>query len=77
VVHEYSPQALVTPVLNGGYNESQMYRPLGINSYGFVPIELAPEVEETEHAPNERIPVEQLRRGLKMLYELVGRMESQ
>ena len=77
VVHEYSPQALVTPVLNGGYNESQMHRPLGINSYGFVPIELAPEVEETEHAPNERIPVEQLRRGLKMLYELVGRMESQ
>jgi len=77
VVHEYSPQALVTPVLNGGYNESQMYRPLGINSYGFAPIELTPEVEETEHAPNERIPVDQLRRGLKMLYEVVGRMESQ
>ncbi len=77
VVHEYSPQALVAPVLNGGYTECQMYRPLGIASYGFMPIELVPEVEETEHAPNERIPVEQLRRGLKMFYEVVGRMESQ
>lgn len=77
VVHEYTPQALVAPVLNSGYTECQMYRPLGIASYGFAPIELRPEVEETEHAANERIPVEQLRRGLKMLYEVVGRMESQ
>ncbi len=77
VVHEYTPHALVAPVLNGGYTECQMYRPLGINSYGFMPIELTPEVEETEHAPNERIPIDQLRRGLKMLYEVVGRMEIQ
>jgi acetylornithine deacetylase/succinyl-diaminopimelate desuccinylase-like protein len=77
VVHEYTPSALVTPVLNSGYTECQMYRPLGIASYGFTPIELRPEVEETEHAPNERIPVEQLRRGLKMIYEVVGRTETE
>jgi acetylornithine deacetylase/succinyl-diaminopimelate desuccinylase-like protein len=77
VVHEYNPQALVVPALNSGYTESQMYRPLGITAYGFVPIELTPEQEATEHAANERVPVEQLRRGIKMLYEVVARAANQ
>jgi acetylornithine deacetylase/succinyl-diaminopimelate desuccinylase-like protein len=77
VVHEYNPQALITPALNSGYTESQMYRPLGINAYGFVPIEITPEIDDTQHAANERIPVEQLRRGVKIYYELVARAANQ
>ena len=77
VVHEYNPQALITPALNSGYTESQMYRPLGINAYGFVPIEITPEIDETQHAANERIPVVQLRRGVKIYYELVARAANQ
>jgi acetylornithine deacetylase/succinyl-diaminopimelate desuccinylase-like protein len=73
VVHECSPRALLTPVLNSGYTESQMYRPLGIQAYGFAPIEVTPEEESTEHAANERVPVEQIRRGTKMLYEIMAR----
>ena len=74
VVRQYNPQALVAPVLNSGYTESQMYRPLGITCYGFVPIEVTPEEEATEHAANERVPVEQIRRGVKMLYEILTRV---
>ncbi len=77
VVHEYDPQALVAPVLNSGYTESQMYRPLGIICYGFIPIEITPELEATQHAANERVPVEQIRRGLKMFYEVVARAANQ
>jgi acetylornithine deacetylase/succinyl-diaminopimelate desuccinylase-like protein len=77
VVHEYNPQALITPALGSGYTESQMYRPLGISAYGFVPVEVSPEVEDTQHAANERIPVEQLRRGVKMMYEVVARAANQ
>jgi acetylornithine deacetylase/succinyl-diaminopimelate desuccinylase-like protein len=73
VVHEYNPQALVAPTLNSGYTESQMYRPLGITCYGFNTLEITEELDSTEHAPNERVPVEQLRRGVKMLYEVVAR----
>ena len=72
VVHQYNPKALVTPVLNSGYTECQMYRPLGLACYGFAPLELTPDLESTEHAANERVPVEQIRRGVKMLYELVA-----
>jgi acetylornithine deacetylase/succinyl-diaminopimelate desuccinylase-like protein len=73
VVHQYNPQALVAPTLNGGYTESQMYRQLGIKCYGFVPIEVKSEDEATEHAANERVPVEQIRRGVKMFCEVAMR----
>jgi acetylornithine deacetylase/succinyl-diaminopimelate desuccinylase-like protein len=73
VVRQHNSRALVTPVLNSGYTESQMYRPLGIQAYGFAPIEVTPEDESTEHAANERVPVEQIRSGTKMLYEIIAR----
>jgi acetylornithine deacetylase/succinyl-diaminopimelate desuccinylase-like protein len=77
VVHEYTPDALITPSLNSGYTESQMYRPLGITAYGFIPIEVTPEEESTQHAANERIPVEQIRRAVKMFYEVVARAANE
>jgi acetylornithine deacetylase/succinyl-diaminopimelate desuccinylase-like protein len=77
VVHQYNPQAIVAPALCGGYTESQMYRPLGITCYGFNTLEVTPEVDATEHAANERVPIEQLRRGVKILYELVARAANE
>lgn len=71
-VRKHSPGALVVPSLNSGYTESQMYRPLGINCYGFAPVEIPPALDTTQHAANERVPVEQIRRGVKMLYEIVA-----
>lgn len=77
VVDHYNPQALVAPSLSSGYTESQMYRPLGLKCYGFIPIEITPEQEATEHAANERVPVEQIRRGVKIFYEIVARATNQ
>jgi acetylornithine deacetylase/succinyl-diaminopimelate desuccinylase-like protein len=77
VVHEYNPQAIVAPALGGGYTESQLYRPLGITCYGFNSLEVTLEVDATQHAANERVPVEQLRRGVKIFYEVVARAANQ
>lgn len=77
VVHKYNPQALLVPTLDSGYTESQMYRTLGIHAYGFSPVEVTPEVVDTQHAANERVPVDQIRRGVKMFYELVARAANQ
>lgn len=77
VVGEFNPQALVTPTMGGGYTESQMYRPLGHICYGFSPVEITPEIDATQHAANERIPVEQIRQGVKILYEVVARAANQ
>jgi acetylornithine deacetylase/succinyl-diaminopimelate desuccinylase-like protein len=77
VIHQYNPQALAAPTLNSGYTESQMYRSLGIICYGFNTIEVTEELDSTQHAANERVPVEQLRRGVKMLYEVVARAANE
>jgi acetylornithine deacetylase/succinyl-diaminopimelate desuccinylase-like protein len=77
VVHQYNPQAIVAPALGSGYTESELYRQLGITCYGFNTLEVTPEVDATEHAANERVPVEQLRRGVKILYEVVARAANQ
>ena len=71
-VFRNNPRALVTPAISSGYTECQMYRPLGIGCYGFSPFELTPELDATQHAANERVPVDQIRRGVKLLYEVVA-----
>jgi acetylornithine deacetylase/succinyl-diaminopimelate desuccinylase-like protein len=77
VVHQYNPQAIVAPALGSGYTESQLYRLLGITCYGFNSLEVTPEVDATQHAANERVPIEQLRRGVKIFYEVVARAANQ
>lgn len=76
-IREHNPHAVIVPALGGGYTECQMYRELGINCYGFVPVEITPEVEDTQHAADERISVEEIRRGLRVYYEVVARAANQ
>jgi acetylornithine deacetylase/succinyl-diaminopimelate desuccinylase-like protein len=67
----YFPQARVLPRLASGYNESQRYRPLGIVCYGFSPFMTTAEEANTEHGNNERIRLDELRRGFRVLYDVV------
>lgn len=72
-VRESDPAALVAPTLNSGYTECQLYRPLGIACYGFTPVLVTPDIEASQHAPNERVPEAQIRRGVQLLYQIVTR----
>jgi acetylornithine deacetylase/succinyl-diaminopimelate desuccinylase-like protein len=76
-IREHNPRGVITPAMGGGYTECQMYRELGIQCYGFVPVEITTELDDTQHAINERIPVEEIRRGIKMYYEVVARAALQ
>jgi len=40
-------------------------------------VEVTPELDATQHAANERIPVEQVRRGVEVLYEVVARVANE
>jgi acetylornithine deacetylase/succinyl-diaminopimelate desuccinylase-like protein len=68
----YFPGTPVVPRLTSGYTENQRYRGLGIASYGFSPYTVTPEEGATEHGDNERIRVEELRRGYRVLYDVVA-----
>lgn len=73
-IHELAPHALVTPFLDHGFTESEMYRSLGIQCYGWEPFVVPLNVEDTKHAPNERIPVDSFRQGVRMLGEVITRV---
>lgn len=74
VVHRHFPGAVVTWRLLSGYTESQLFRELGIASYGFSPFLLDRAEEATVHGNNERVSLENLRRGLRLYYEVVERL---
>jgi acetylornithine deacetylase/succinyl-diaminopimelate desuccinylase-like protein len=62
----------VVPHITSGYTENQRYRPLGINAYGFTPYAATEEEGNTEHGNDERIRVEEVRRGPRILFDVVA-----
>jgi acetylornithine deacetylase/succinyl-diaminopimelate desuccinylase-like protein len=62
----------VVPHITSGYTENQRYRPLGINAYGFNPYTATEEEGNTEHGNDERIRVEEVRRGPRILFDVVA-----
>lgn len=71
VVGKHFPGAVVTTRLLSGWTECQVFRQLGSVCYGFSPFLLTREEVATVHGDNERVSVENVRRGLRVLYEVV------
>lgn len=67
----YFPGTPVVPWLDGGTTESPRYRQLGIYSYGFYGYVATDEENDSEHADDERIRVDEVRRGFRVLYDVV------
>jgi acetylornithine deacetylase/succinyl-diaminopimelate desuccinylase-like protein len=68
----YFPGTPVVPRLTSGYTENQRYRPLGIDAYGFSPYTATEEEGNTEHGNDERIRMEEVRRGFRVLFDVVA-----
>ncbi len=71
VSEHYFPGTPVIPKLDSGYTENQRYRPLGMQAYGFCPYVATREESDTEHGDNERIRVDEVRRGFRVLYDVI------
>ncbi len=69
---KYFPGTPVVPHITSGYTENQRYRPLGINAYGFNPYTATQDEGNTEHGNDERIRVEEVRRGPRILFDVVA-----
>ena len=72
VAGKYFPGTPVVPHITSGYTENQRYRPLGITAYGFNPYTATEEEGHTEHGNDERIRVEEVRRGPRILFDVVA-----
>jgi acetylornithine deacetylase/succinyl-diaminopimelate desuccinylase-like protein len=71
VAEKYFPGTPVVPHITSGYTENQLYRPLGIHAYGFNPYTATEDEGNTEHGNDERIRVEEVRRGPRILFDVV------
>ncbi len=70
----HDPQAAaVLPYMMAAATDAKYLVPLGIPTYGFAPLQLPPGMSLMDmfHAHDERVPVEGLGWGLKVLYEVV------
>ena len=70
-VKRHFPDASIAPAVSTGFTDSHWFRDLGIASYGFAPF-LIPDADESGvHGNNERISVENVRRGTQMMLEIL------
>ena len=74
---KYFPGTPVVPHITSGYTENQRYRPLGMIAYGFNPYTATDEEGNTEHGNDERIRVEEVRRGPRVLYDVVVKVAGE
>lgn len=74
VVSTYHPQVEFIPNILSGFTDSHFFRELGINCYGFMPFLLPDEDLKGIHGNDERISVENMQRGPKILYEILEKL---
>lgn len=65
------PSSKVIPSVTAGFTDSHFFRDAGIVSYGFVPMVLPSEEFARIHGNDERISVENIERGTRMMLEIV------
>lgn len=68
------PSITVAPYLSNGITDSARLRQLGVKAYGILPFPLTPDDEGRMHGHDERVPVESLHFGLRLVYEAVRRV---
>jgi acetylornithine deacetylase/succinyl-diaminopimelate desuccinylase-like protein len=67
------PEAVFAPVLCPAFTDSRYFRQQGADAYGLVPVMLSNAEVATFHGIDERIPLEGLRKGCRVVHEVVAR----
>jgi len=78
VRREADPEAIPLPMLLAGATDARFFSTLGIQTYGFLPMQLPADFDfaRTIHAADERIPLEAVDFGARAIYEVLGRFGS-
>jgi acetylornithine deacetylase/succinyl-diaminopimelate desuccinylase-like protein len=70
-VQRHHPDAVVTPSPIPYGTDANTLRARGVGAYGFTPMVVSLDVVSSMHSDAERIPVTELRRGVRIFYEIV------
>jgi acetylornithine deacetylase/succinyl-diaminopimelate desuccinylase-like protein len=77
VTREHFPGTDFVPQVQGGFTDSHFFRDLGIVSYGYAPTAPPQADMGGVHGNDERISVENVRRGVVMTLEILERFVAQ
>ena len=64
----------MTPAVLTGFTDSHFFRDMGIVSYGFEATVIPTSEQGRVHGNDERISVENVKRGVRMTYEILERV---
>ncbi len=72
--HELDPKIAVVPYLSTGVTDSARLRRLGVKAYGILPFPMVQSDEERMHGNDERVPLESLHFGTRLIYDAISRI---
>lgn len=73
-VKSFRPDIAVVPYLSTGVTDSARLRRIGVKAYGILPFPMVQADEERMHGHDERVPVESLAFGARLIYEATLRV---
>jgi acetylornithine deacetylase/succinyl-diaminopimelate desuccinylase-like protein len=71
-----NPELAVVPYLGTGATDSARMRRLGVHAYGVLPFPMEQSDEERMHGNDERIPLDSLDFGTRLIYGAIARVAS-
>jgi acetylornithine deacetylase/succinyl-diaminopimelate desuccinylase-like protein len=73
VLRQLDAGAIPMPLLMAGVTDGRFFSQLGIQTYGFLPMNLPPEFDfwKTVHAANERVPAQAIEFGAEAIYRAI------
>lgn len=76
ILREQDPAGIPVPYMMPASTDGRFFARLGIQTYGFMPVQLPEEFNfmETIHAANERIPVAAMQTGTEAVYQALLRL---
>jgi len=73
ILREADPASIPIPHMLSAVTDARFFSQLGIQTYGFLPVDLPPELIDTVHGADERIPVEAVEFGTRTIYAALQR----
>jgi acetylornithine deacetylase/succinyl-diaminopimelate desuccinylase-like protein len=75
VMRELDPDGTAVPLLLTGVTDARFFSRIGIQTYGFTPMNLPPEFNfwETIHGPDERVPADAIEFGTRAIHRAISR----
>ena len=72
--HELDPKVAVVPYLSTGVTDSARLRRIGVQAYGVLPFPMLQSDEERMHGNDERVPLESLHFGVRLIHGSIARI---